>query len=282
VGGYGIDAQWSDDFHHALHVVLTGEQEGYYTDFNGLADLAKALTQAYVYNGTFSPFRGRRHGRPATWLPGYCFLGYIQNHDQIGNRAQGDRIGHLVGADLAKVGAAIVLTSPFIPMLFMGEEWGASTPFQYFTNFEDSALGQAVSEGRRHEFAAFGWEPNDVPDPQAADTFQRSKLNWAEIDQEPHAALLAWHRQLIRLRREVPALGSGAFDTIHVRFDETQRWLVIDRGPALVICNFATETQMIPESDMGSSVRLASKSGVVLIEDGIEMPGESAAIVLKG
>lgn len=280
IGGYGMDAQWSDDFHHALHVALTGEQEGYYADFNGLADLAAALQQAFVYDGRFAPSRGRRHGRPATGLPGYKFLGYIQNHDQIGNRAQGDRISHLVSPGLAKIGAAIVLTAPFIPMLFQGEEWGASSPFQYFTNFDNTELGNAVSEGRRNEFAAFGWDPDEVPDPQSAETFQRSKLNWAEIKEEPYASLCDWHRQLIRLRREIPALGTGPLDSVSVRYDESARWIVIDRG-AVVVCNLNADAQTIPLPRRGH-LRLSSQEGVTLNEDGIHMPGESAAVVEIG
>ncbi|MBX2999886.1 MAG: malto-oligosyltrehalose trehalohydrolase [Caldilineaceae bacterium] len=278
MGGYGMDAQWSDDFHHALHVALTGEQEGYYADFNGLADLAAALQRAFVYNGRYSPFRQRRHGRPATGLPGYKFLGYIQNHDQIGNRAQGDRISHLVSPELAKIGAAIVLTAPFIPMLFQGEEWGASSPFQYFTNFDNTELGKAVSEGRRGEFAAFGWEPDEVPDPQSAETFQRSKLNWSELKEESHASLCDWHRQLIRLRRQIPALGTGPLDSVAVRYDESARWIVVDRGAAVVVCNLGADAQTIPSPKHGE-ISLASQEGVTLSEDGIHMPGESAAIV---
>jgi maltooligosyltrehalose trehalohydrolase len=278
MGGYGMDAQWSDDFHHALHVALTGEQEGYYADFNGLADLAMALQGAFVYNGRYAPSRGRRHGRPATGLPGYKFLGYIQNHDQIGNRAQGDRISHLVSPELAKIAAAIVLTAPFIPMLFQGEEWGASAPFQYFTNFDNTELGKAVSEGRRGEFAAFGWDPNQVPDPQSAETFQRSKLNWAELKEEPHASLCDWHRRLIRLRREIPALGTGPLDSVAVRYDQAARWIVIDRGAAVVVCNLNAEAQTIPLPKRGQ-IRLSSREGITLNGDTIQMPGESAAVI---
>ena len=153
LGGYGLGAQWSDDFHHALHAVLTGERAGYYADFGALADLAKALTGAFVYDGRYSRFRDRRHGRPATGLTGHHFLGYLQNHDQIGNRAQGERSSHLLSPGRLKIAAALVLTSPFVPLLFQGEEWGASTPFQYFTDHEDPELGRAVREGRRSEFA---------------------------------------------------------------------------------------------------------------------------------
>jgi maltooligosyltrehalose trehalohydrolase len=182
---------------------------------------------------------------------------------------------------LAKIAAAIVLTAPFIPMLFQGEEWGASAPFQYFTNFDNTELGNAVSEGRRSEFAAFGWDPDEVPDPQSAETFQRSKLNWAEIKEEPHASLCDWHRQLIRLRREIPALGSGPLDSVAVRYDESARWIVVHRGAAVVICNLNAEAQTIPLPERGQ-IRLSSREGVTLHEDGIHMPGESTTIVVTG
>ena len=138
IGGYGIHSQWSDDFHHALHAVLTGERDGYYADFASLADLAKALQQVFVYDGRYSSFRRRRHGRPAVGLPGYSFLGYLQNHDQIGNRAKGERSSHLMSVGRLKIAAALVMTAPFIPMLFQGEEWGASSPFIYFTDHKDA------------------------------------------------------------------------------------------------------------------------------------------------
>src|SRR5207249_8497359 len=141
-------------------------------------------------------YRGRRHGRPATGLSGHQLLGCLQNHDQVGNRARGERIGHLVTPGRLRVGAALALTSPFVPMLFQGEEWGASTPFQYFTDHVDPELGRLVSQGRRREFSAFGWKPEDVPDPQDPATFERSILDWAELDTHPHAGLLDWHKAL--------------------------------------------------------------------------------------
>ncbi|MGH7664682.1 MAG: malto-oligosyltrehalose trehalohydrolase, partial [Gemmatimonadaceae bacterium] len=200
-GGYGMDASWSDDFHHALHAVLTGERAGYYADFGSLDDLATAVTDVYVYGGRYSTYRGRAHGRAPTGLPGTRFLGFLQNHDQVGNRARGERSTHLMSTGRLEIGAALVLTSPFVPLLFMGEEWGAATPFQYFTDHEDEDLGRAVSEGRRSVFRAFGWDPSDVPDPQDAATFLRSKLDWAETNEGVHAELLDWHRKLIALRK---------------------------------------------------------------------------------
>jgi maltooligosyltrehalose trehalohydrolase len=244
-GGYGIDAQWSDDFHHAVHAVLTGERDGYYADFGSLAQLAKALRQSYVYDGCYSEARGRRHGRTPTGLPPERFLAYAQTHDQVGNRAQGDRLSLLVGEARLRMAAALVLCAPFVPMLFQGEEWGASTPFQYFTDHEDPELGQAVSEGRRNEFSAFGWSPDEVPDPQEPATFERSKLDWAELGKEPHAGLLGWHRRLIALRRENRLWEGG----VEVHTDEEAGWLVLDRGLVVVALNVGDEVVDVPIGD---------------------------------
>ena len=164
-------------------------------------------------------------------MPATRFLGYLQNHDQVGNRATGERSSMLVEPGLLQVAAALVLLGPLVPMLFQGEEWGASTPFLYFTDHEDPELGRPVSEGRRREFAAFGWAPEDVPDPQAPKTFERSKLDWDEVGEGVHGSLLDWHRRLIALRRSEPALSSGTFDDLDVRFDEDERWLVARPRP---------------------------------------------------
>jgi maltooligosyltrehalose trehalohydrolase len=245
-GGFGLDAQWSDDFHHALHAVLTGEKNGYYADFGTLADVGKALRNAYVYDGGFSSFRRRAHGRPPIGLDGNRFLGYLQNHDQAGNRAGGERSSGLMSAGRLKIGAVLVLTSPFIPLLFQGEEWGATTPFLYFTDHRDGELGRAVREGRRREFAAFGWKPEDIPDPQARETFERSKLDWTEPLQPAHADLLDWHRRLIALRQKEPCLRDGRMDRVATRYDESERWLVVERGPFIVACNLGDGPKAIP------------------------------------
>ncbi len=235
-GGFGLDAQWSDDFHHALHVALTGEQSGYYEDFTGVADVARALARAYVYEGQRSRHRGRAHGRPLGGdVPATRLLGYAQTHDQVGNRARGERLAHLCGPRLAQVGAAIVAVAPFVPMLFQGEEWAASAPFQYFTDHESPELAEAVRQGRRAEFVAFGWKPEDVPDPQDARTFERSKLDWEELGDGPHADVLAWYRELIALRAREPALRDGQL--ADVRVEHGSRWLEVERGPVTMMAN---------------------------------------------
>ena len=278
-GGFGLDAQWSDDFHHALHCVLTRERSGYYEDFGSLQDLAKALRNGFVYDGRFSVHRRRRHGRQHEGLSGCRFLGYLQNHDQIGNRARGERMSHLVSAGRLKIGAALVLTSPFIPMLFQGEEWAASTPFLYFTNHPEPGLAKAVREGRRREFAAFGWSPEKIPDPQAPATFLDSKLNWSELVRPPHADLLQWHRDLVHIRRNESDLTDGRLDALRVNFDETAQWLVVQRGPISVACNLASQRQSIPLMAGRHEILLTSVPDPRPSHEAVELPGDAVAIL---
>jgi maltooligosyltrehalose trehalohydrolase len=277
-GGFGLDAQWSDDFHHALFAVLTGERHGYYMDFGSLADLAKSLQKVFVYGGDYSRFRKRHHGRPVVGLPGNRFLGYIQNHDQIGNRARGERLGQLVATGRTKIAAALVLTSPFIPMLFQGEEFAASSPFQYFTAFEDAEMGRLVSEGRKKEFEAFGWTPEEIPDPQDKETFERSKLNWADVEKEPHAEIWRWYRDLIRLRRTLCDLEDGNLDSLRVGFDEQDKWLLVERGRVRVACNLGPRRVSI-EIGRGAELLLSSAAHVVLHQSRVELCPDSAAIL---
>jgi len=245
-GGFGQDAQWCDDVHHALHAALTGERQGYYCDFGSMATLAKAMTNAYVHDGSWSTFRGRSHGRRPHGLPGSRFVTFLQNHDQVGNRAQGDRLSQLVSPGLLRVGAALLLTSPFVPMLFMGEEWGARTPWQFFSSFASDELAEAVRAGRSAEFAAFGWEPGDIPDPQDPETARRSTLDWSEPEREPQASLLAWYRWLIRLRKAWPELNDGRRDLVRCAYDDGARWFVMHRGRISVACNFADTMLDVP------------------------------------
>jgi maltooligosyltrehalose trehalohydrolase len=278
--GLGMDAQWSDDFHHALHAVLTGESKGYYEDFGSLAQLAKSLQQAFIYDGIYSKHRDRLHGRPVVDLSGHRFLGYAQNHDQVGNRAQGERSSQLVSVGRQKIAAALVLTSPFIPMLFQGEEFGASTPFQYFTQHDDPETGSKVSQGRCNEFAAFGWLPHTVPDPQDPATFYRSKLRWDEISLEPHSSLLEWHKKLIALRRSTSALTGGRMDLLEVKFDERAQWFAMKRGNVEVICNLASVRQSIPISSTPANV-LCSEEGWRVSGGRIDLPSDSVGISIS-
>lgn len=275
-GGYGIDAQWSDDLHHSLHAALTGEAMGYYGDFGRIADVAKALQQAFVYDGRYSTFRQRIHGRPVEGVTGHRFLGYLQTHDQVGNRAMGDRTSASMSNELLKVGAALVMTSPFIPMLFQGEEWGATAPFLYFTDHGDPELGKAVREGRRREFAGFGWAPNDIPDPQDPATFERSKLDWSELEDQRHADLLEWHKRLIDLRRHTPDLSDGRMDRVKVRYDEAARWIVVTRGAVEIAANLGPERALIPA--VPEEVLLTSVKAPAVTTDGIELEPESVVV----
>jgi maltooligosyltrehalose trehalohydrolase len=274
--GYGIDAQWSDDFHHALHTVLTGETDGYYSDFGSLAQLGKALGSVFVYDGQYAEHRKRVHGRPVNGLSGTRFLGYLQNHDQIGNRAQGDRSSHLLSENRLKVAAALVLLSPFVPMLFQGEEFASSSPFQYFTDHDDLDIGKAVTEGRRREFASFGWNPEDVPNPQDPNTFERSKLKWDEINQEPHRSMLEWHRALIRLRHSDPDLSNGRLDEVKVDVDEERQTLTMRRGKFELLCNLGKSpykrevlgcSRLVASSE--SSIEIAGSGWLLLPQDSV-------------
>ena len=199
-GGYGLDAQWSDDLHHTIHALLTGERAGYIQDYGAIEYLGKAYREAYVFDGRYSVGRGRSFGRPARGVPGSRLVVFTQNHDQVGNRPGGERLGHLVGEHKARLAAALVLFSPMVPMLFQGEEWLASAPFLFFTDYGEPALREATLAGRRQQSEEFGWG-SDVPDPEAEETFSRSVLDWAEREREPHAGMLSWYRALIGLRR---------------------------------------------------------------------------------
>ena len=277
-GGNGLAGQWADDVHHALHANLTGESAGYYGDFLGLPALAKVLTGVFLHDGTWSSFRGRVHGRPVpTTLPGSRFVVYLQDHDQVGNRATGDRISATLSDGLLRVGAALVLTSPYTPMLWMGEEWGASTPWQFFSDHEGE-LGEAVRNGRRAEFGSHGWDTDDVPDPQAEQTFRDSKLDWNELEKDPHAGLLAWTRDLIALRRQRLELSDGRRDHVQVTYDEQARWLVLRRGAVVVVANLSGDRQDVPVPGRPEQVLLASAEGAVLGAGRVGLDGESVVI----
>ncbi len=280
-GGLGLTAQWCDDIHHALHGALTGERQGYYADFGSLAALAKTLTGAYFYDGTWSSFRERHHGRPVDTAstPGFRFVAFLQDHDQVGNRATGDRLCATVSADRCKVGAGLLLTGPFTPMLFMGEEWAAATPWKFFTGYPDSALAAAVAEGRRAEFAAHGWPALAMPDPQDPATFVQSTLQWAELGEPAHADMLDFYRKALTLRRSRPELTDPRLDHVVVDFSEDARWLVMTRGGLRVVANLAADRQTVPLDGAPRAVLLASKGGFVYADGKVELDGDSLLVV---
>lgn len=279
-GGLGLNAMWSEDFHHALHALLTREADSYYQDFGRLSDLRKVLTKGLVYDGSYSAYRKRRHGRSTAGLPGRRFIGCLQNHDQIGNRARGERISQLLATGLLKIGAALVLTSPFVPMLFQGEEWGASTPFLYFTDHADPDLAEAIRQGRRREFAAFGWHAESIPDPQAIETFRRAQLNWEELNRGLHAELFDWYKALIHLRRTLPALLDDRLEQIDVHYDEAARWLLVVRVVVVIACNLSEAAQRIACPGLQTKcLLLASTPAIGLEPDAILLPGQSVAIL---
>jgi len=278
-GGYGIDAQWSGDFHHALHAVMTGERDGYYGDFGSIGQLAAAIEKIFVYDGKYSEYRQRRHGRPVVGLSGRRFVSFLQNHDQVGNRARGERIASLVGMKKCMIGAALLLTSPYVCMIFQGEEWAASSPFQFFTDYQNPDLAEAVREGRREEFQGFDWEDEEIPDPQSPDTMKRSVLNWDEIDKEPHVFMLEWYRELVSLSNRVPDLANGHLDYIDTIYDEKEKWLVVERGRVTIACNFSDQRRAVPmRPDSPRDLLLASDSGVETNRKALVLPGCSVAI----
>ena len=282
-GGIGMHGQWADDVHHSLHVLLTGETQGYYADFAVGMSIGKTLSTPFFHDGTWSSFRQRHHGGqidPET-TPGWRFIASLQTHDQVGNRAAGERLSQLVSPGRLACGAALLLTSPYTPMLFMGEEWGASTPWQYFTDHQDPDLARAVSKGRREEFAEHGWG-EDVPDPQDVSTFKRSQLDWSEVDDGVHAELLAWYRTLIRLRASVPDLHDGRLGVTPV--DLRDGMLTVSRGRWRVVANLSDRplTHMLRDDesvhaawgadDAGTSVTLPSDGVVIVGPVDVETP----------
>ncbi|MGI8664925.1 MAG: malto-oligosyltrehalose trehalohydrolase [Jatrophihabitans sp.] len=278
-GGHGLDAQWDDDVHHVLHALLSGERAGYYADFGSLPSLAKVFTRAFFHDGTYSSFRGRNHGRPVdtAGTPGWRFVVCLQNHDQIGNRAVGDRLPELTSPGLLRVGAVLLLTSPFTPMLFMGEEWAAGTRWPFFSSHPEPELAAAVSAGRLAEFADHGWDTATMIDPQDPAAYRGAVLDWSEPESSPHRELLSLYRQLIRLRREQPDLADPRLDRVLVDFDERQRWLRIGRGGFVVLANLADQPQRIELPGPGE---LVLRTGAAeLTGTGLQLAPESAAIV---
>jgi len=261
-GGYGLHAQWCDDVHHSLHTALTGESQGYYADFAhaGLTGLAHVFCRAFLHEGGWSSFRLRNHGAPVDTrrIPGHRFLAYLQNHDQVGNRATGDRLSATLSPGLLACGAALVLCSPFTPMIFMGEEWGARTPWQFFSYFPDPALREAVRTGRLAEFAEHGWGEAAVPDPNSEQTFLDSKLDWDEPAREPHRGLLDNYRNLVALRRAHPELSAPWLEEVEAEVDEAARTVVLHRGALRLAVNLGAGTAELAMDAPIVAVLLAS------------------------
>jgi maltooligosyltrehalose trehalohydrolase len=228
LGGFGLDSQWNDDFHHCVHVLLTGERSGYYEDYKGVDQLAKSFRDGFVYSGEYSGFRKRRHGSRSRDIPAERFIVFSQNHDQVGNRMMGERLFQLAGFEGAKLAAGAVLLAPFIPLLFMGEEYGETAPFPYFISHTDAELVEAVRKGRREEFRASGWE-KEPPDPQAEATFQSAKLDHGLRAKDPHRALFELYKRVIRLRRETACLTRLDKDAIEVIGVERKNLLFVRR-----------------------------------------------------
>ncbi len=264
-GGYGMDAQWIDEFHHALRVTAGNERIGYYEDFDGLLHLAKSFMDAYVYDGMYSRHRQKTFGRKATGIPGEKFVVFSQNHDQVGNRMLGERTSTLLSFEMQKVMAAAVLISPYLPLLFMGEEYGETNPFQYFVSHRDADLIAAVRNGRKKEFEYFH-RGEEVPDPQSIDTFKASKLQWDLPNAGNHQAMLRYYRKLISLRRLLEPLASGTRDEMKVRVVDEQQVLVVNRwhnvSSIVGFFNFSQHVREIttPISLDGMNVRMNSAS----------------------
>ena len=279
-GGLGMTAQWSDDVHHALHVALTGETHGYYADFAAPEALATTLTRAFWHAGTYSTFRGRTHGAPVDTArtPGSRFLAYLSTHDQIGNRARGDRMGEHVSPGLLECGAALVLCSPYTPMIFMGEEWAATTPWPFFASFTDPDLVEGVRNGRLREFAALGWAEEDIPDPMAPATRDSAVLDWSQVERDPHALVLDTYRALIALRRLEPELSDPRLDRFKVVTGGDGRQILLFRGDLRVVCNLDSADAEVELDSVPSELLLANgrprTTGAI-----VTLPGECFAVM---
>lgn len=247
-GGYGLDAQWIDEFHHALRVTSGEPQTGYYSDFNGISYLAKAFKDAYVYDGIYSPHRYKIFGTKTDENPGKQFVVFSQNHDHVGNRMLGERTSQLVSFEMQKLLAGCVICSPYLPMLFMGEEWSAPNPFQYFVSHSDPDLVEAVRKGRKAEFAAFHAK-DEAPDPQSEDTFNRSKLDWGILNQGHHNTMFRFYREMLSLRKKHPVLATLNRKQVAVNHDSERKILTLYRWQneheMLAIMNFSQESQTV-------------------------------------
>jgi len=270
--GLGFDSQWSDDYHHSLHTLLTGERAGYYAGFGKASDLASVIKGGYLYTGQHSVFRGRKYGLKPTTTDGSKFVVCAQNHDQVGNRMLGERLSMIVPMEKLRLAAAAIVLSPFVPMLFMGEEYGEKAPFQYFTSHSDKDLIEAVRNGRKAEFEEFAWE-GDAPDPHDEETFRRSKLNWQLLERDAHASLWRLYQQLLRVRRDTPALHKLDLATLEVDADDEKRVVVTRRGNVLVAFNF---------SDQEQSAKAPRGEWRAMIDTGAKVEGNRVVVPASG
>lgn len=278
-GGYGLTAQWSDDYHHALHVALTGETTGYYADFAPLSALVKASTRGFFHDGTFSSFRDREHGhRIDQRLPMWRLVTFSQDHDQVGNRAAGDRLSQTLDPGGLAIAAVLTILAPFTPMLFMGEEWGASTPWQFFTSHPEPELGEATARGRKAEFAQMGWDESVVPDPQDPETFARSRLKWEEKDAPAHARLLQVYRELLALRRALPGVTDPDFRRVAASSDEQARWFRLSRPGAEILVAFGDEVRL--DVPPGSRLVWSTDASARVADEVATLPPRSAVVIV--
>ncbi len=283
-GGWGMSAQWDDDIHHAMHAALTGEGQGYYADFAAPGVLARTLRDVFFHAGMWSSFRGRVWGAPVDRSAHRAsqFLGYLQTHDQVGNRACGDRISATITPGQQAIGAALYLTAGFTPMVFMGEEWAAGTPWQFFTSFEEPDLADAVRNGRRAEFAAHGWAREDVPDPQDPATRDRSVLDWSELSRPAHQRMFRWYASLVAERRRDPDLADDRLDALVVDADDDDAWLVLCHGRVRVVANLAAEPATVPVPELGESAEVVlawDPAGTSHTEGSVTLPGHSVVLL---
>lgn len=281
-GGYGLTAQWNDDFHHALHVALTGETTGYYADFAPLSALVKVATRGFFHDGTWSSFRGVVHGAPIDpRIPTSRLVTFSQDHDQIGNRAVGDRLSQTLDERGLAIAAVMTVLTPFTPMLFMGEEWAASTPWQFFTSHPEPELGRATAQGRIAEFARMGWDESAVPDPQDRETFRRSRLDWDEVGEGRHSRMLRLYRELIALRATLADLTDPSFGRLEATADEQERWFRLTRGGVEILVNFSDAARALPVP-VDHVVLLATDSAPTSHAGVIRLPARSAVVITAG
>jgi maltooligosyltrehalose trehalohydrolase len=290
-GGYAFDAQWHDDFHHALYALLTGQREGFLMDFGAVANLSKSVTEGFVFDWKYSHYRRRHYGSSSKDRPGEQLVGFIQNHDQVANTSLGKRLSSLVSAGQQKLAAVLTLSSPFLPLLFMGEEYGETAPFLYFTSFDDPGLAAAVTAGRKKELGSH-YSESEFADPQAPGTFEHCNLDWSKTDVSPHAEILRLYRDLISLRRRHLSLANCRKELTEVQFNEQRKWLLMKRSDpsgsgALLVFNLSSEAQSIPVLDSDHSWRLALWTGDAIYGGGsgsrpVERPGPVSQLSLAG